>query len=104
MPLAKDMNNGSVDGLGGDRNTWMTETVAGARNHPLSEATKEVNRVKSVIRSCIEQAVGGMTISMGGKLAGKHGLERAEAWWGPKNLSVNFLRHLQCTSGLNATE
>jgi hypothetical protein len=36
-----------------------------------------------------------MTMSMGGKLTRKIGLERNEAWWGLKNLTFNFLRFLQ---------
>ena len=72
----------------------------GARNHPLSDAAKELNRVKSAIRACVEHVVGAMTMSMGGKLTRKIGLERTEAWWGLKNLAFNFLRYLQCTSSL----
>jgi len=41
-----------------------------------------------------------MTMSMGGKLTRKIGLERTEAWWGLKDLAFNFLRYLQCTSSL----
>jgi hypothetical protein len=36
-----------------------------------------------------------MTMSMGGKLTRKIGLERSEAWWGLKNLTFNFLRFLK---------
>ena len=67
----------------------------GARNHPLSNAAKELNRVKSSIRACVEHVFGGMTMSMGGKLTRKIGLERNKAWWGLKNLTFNFLRYLQ---------
>ena len=67
----------------------------GARNHPLSDASKELNRVKSSIRACVEHVFGCMTMSMGGKLTRKIGLERNEAWWGLKNLTFNFLRFLQ---------
>ena len=67
----------------------------GARNHPLSDATKELNRVKSSIRAFVEHVFGNMTMSMGGKLTRKIGLERNEAWWGLKNLTFNFLRYLQ---------
>jgi IS5 family transposase len=69
----------------------------GARNHPLSDAAKELNRVKSSIRACVEHVFGCMTMSMGGKLTRKIGLERNEAWWGLKNLTFNFLRYLQRT-------
>jgi IS5 family transposase len=67
----------------------------GARNHPLGDAAKELNRVKSAIRACVEHVFGCMTMSMGGKLTRKIGLERNEAWWGLKNLTFNFLRYLQ---------
>jgi hypothetical protein len=36
-----------------------------------------------------------MTMTMGGKLTRKIGIERNEAWWGLKNLTFNFLRLLQ---------
>ena len=74
----------------------------GARNHPLSDAAKELNRIKSAIRACVEHVFGGMTMSMGGKLTRKIGLERNEAWWGLKNLTFNFLRYLQRTFNLAA--
>jgi transposase, IS5 family len=67
----------------------------GTRNHPLSGAANELNRVKSSIRACVEHVFGCMTMSMGGKLKRKIGLERNEAWWAPKNLTFNFLRFLQ---------
>ena len=70
----------------------------GTRNHPLSDAAKELNRVKSSIRACVEHVFGCMTMSMGGKLTRKIGLERNEAWWGLKNLTFNFLRYLQRSS------
>ena len=41
-----------------------------------------------------------VTMSMGGKLTRKIGLERTEAWWGLKNLAFNFHRYLQCTSNV----
>ena len=67
----------------------------GSRNHPLSEAAKERNSVRSAIRACVEHVFGCMTTSMGGKLTRKIGLERNEAWWALKNLTFNFLRYLQ---------
>ena len=70
----------------------------GARNHLLSDAAKELNRVKSSIRACLEHGFGCMSMSMGGKLTRKIGLERNEAWWGLKNLTFNFLRYLQRSS------
>ena len=72
----------------------------GARNHPLSDAAKELNRIKSAIRACVEHVFGSMTMSMGGKLTRKIGLERTEAWWGLKNLAFNFLHYLQRTSNV----
>jgi transposase, IS5 family len=67
----------------------------GSRNHPLSEAAKERNSVRSSIRACVEHVFGSMTTSMGGKLTRKIGLERNKAWWALKNLTFNFLRYLQ---------
>jgi IS5 family transposase len=67
----------------------------GARNHPLSDEAKKMNRVKSAIRACVEHVFGCMTMSMGGKLTRKIGLERTEVWWGLKNLMFNFLRYVQ---------
>ena len=69
----------------------------GARNHPLNEASKKLNRIKSITRSCVEHVFGCMTMSMGGKLSRKIGLARNEAWLGLKNLTFNFLRFLQCS-------
>ncbi|WP_255003193.1 IS5 family transposase [Cyanobium sp. HWJ4-Hawea] len=69
----------------------------GSRNHPLQEASKELNRVKSTIRACVEHVFGCMTMSMGGKLTRKIGLERTKAWWGLKSLTFNFLRYLHCS-------
>ena len=69
----------------------------GVRNQPLSDAAKELNRIKSAVRSCVEHVFGCMTMSMGGKLTRKIGLARVEAWWGLKNLTFNFLRYLQLT-------
>jgi hypothetical protein len=67
----------------------------GARSHPLRDAAKELNRVKSSISACVEHVFGGMTMSMGGKLTQRIGVERNEAWWGLKNLTFNFLRNHQ---------
>ena len=75
----------------------------GVRNHPLGDAAKELNRVKSAIRACVEHVFGCMTMSMGGKLTRKIGLARTEAWWGLKNLTFNFLRYLQHSSSPVAT-
>ena len=67
----------------------------GSRNHPLSGAAKQRNRIKSAIRACVEYVVGCMIMSMGGKMTRKIGLERNKAWWCLKNLILNFLRYFQ---------
>jgi len=46
----------------------------GARNHPNSDAAKELNRVKSSIRASVELVIDCTTMSMDGKLAKKNGL------------------------------
>ncbi len=51
----------------------------GARNHPLSDEAKKLNRIKSVIRACVEHVFGFMTMSMGGNLTRMNGIERNEA-------------------------
>ena len=67
----------------------------GVRNHPLSDAAKERNSIKSAIRACVEHVFGCISTSMGGKFTRKIGLEKNDAWWGLKNLTLNFLRYLQ---------
>jgi hypothetical protein len=62
----------------------------GSRNHPLSDAAKEFNRIKSAIRACVEHVFGAMTMSMGGKVPRKICLARNKAWWGLKNLIFNL--------------
>lgn len=74
----------------------------GARNDPLSVAAKELNRIKSAIRACAEHVCCGISMSMGGKQTRKIGLERTEAWWGPKNLTFNFVHYHQRTARLTA--
>lgn len=64
----------------------------GARNHPLSDAVKDPNRIKSAIRACVEHVFSSMTMSMGGRLTRKIAPERTEGWWGLKNLAFSFLR------------
>jgi hypothetical protein len=64
-------------------------------NHPLGDAAKKRNSVKSSIRACVEYVFGFMTTSMGGKLTRKIGLASNKAWWGLKILTFNFLRYLQ---------
>jgi hypothetical protein len=51
-----------------------------ARNHPLSDAAKELNRFKSSIRACVEHVFGCTTVSMAGKRIRKIGLARTEDW------------------------
>ena len=36
-----------------------------------------------------------MTMSIGGKMTKKIGIERNKTWWDLKNLTFNFLRFLQ---------
>ena len=67
----------------------------GARNHPRSDEAKILNRIKSAIRACMEHVFGCMTMSVGGMLTRKIGIERNEVWWGLKNLAFNFLLFLQ---------
>jgi len=64
------------------------------RNHALSDNAKELHRMKSAIKACVEHVFGCMTMSMGGKMTRKIGLERNKPWWGLKNLTFNFLRYL----------
>ena len=75
----------------------------GARNHPLCDAAKQLNRVTSAIRACVEHIFGSMTMSMGEKLTRKIGLERTQAWWGLKNLTFNFLHFLQRSGHIAVT-
>ncbi len=70
----------------------------GTRDHPLTDAAKELNRVKSLIRAWVEHVFGCMIMSMGGKLTRKIGPKRNEAWRGLKNLRFYFLRYLQRSS------
>jgi hypothetical protein len=51
----------------------------GTRNHPISEAVKERNLIESLNRECVEHLFGTMTMSMGGKLTKKIGIERTKA-------------------------
>ncbi len=65
----------------------------------LSEAAKELNRIKSVIRASIEYVFGSMIMSMGGKLT-KIALERTMPGWDSRILLLAFLRDLQHTSDI----
>jgi len=50
-----------------------------ACNYPLSDAARDLNRINSAIRACVENVFGRMIISMSGKLIRTIGLERSEA-------------------------
>ena len=63
----------------------------GSRYQPLSDAAKERSHIKSAIRACVEAVLGCMTMSMVAKMTRKVGLEGNKAWWGLKNLKLNFL-------------
>ena len=49
-----------------------------------------------------------MTMSMGGKMTRRIGLERNNAWWGLNNLTYNFLRYILracwCVSSTKASD
>ena len=64
----------------------------GGRYHPLGDAAKELNSIKSAITACDQHVFGCMTMSLGGKIPRKIGLEKNKACWGLKNLT--FLRYL----------
>lgn len=52
----------------------------GSRNHLLSEAAKERNRIKSAIRACVKHVFGCTTMPiLGGKMTRKIALERNNA-------------------------
>jgi hypothetical protein len=51
----------------------------GARNHPISDAAKELNPIKSAIRVCVEHVFGSMPMPMARTLTRKIGLERTKA-------------------------
>lgn len=56
---------------------WVSQEK-GTRNHPLGGESKQLKRVTSAIRTCVEHVFCCMTMSMGGKLTRKMGLERAD--------------------------
>ena len=64
----------------------------GGRYHPLGDAAKELNSIKSAVTACDQHFFGCMTMSMGGKIPRKIGLGKNKAFWGLKNLT--FLRYL----------
>lgn len=65
----------------------------GSRNHPLTEAQQQANRIKSQIRAKVEHVFGGWVMQMGGKLVRSIGIARAKTNLGLKNLAYNFLRY-----------
>jgi hypothetical protein len=72
----------------------------GVRNHPLSDAAKELYRIKSAIKACVEHFFRSMTMLIGGKLTREIWLVRTEAWWGLNILTLNLLHYLQHTSNI----
>jgi len=67
----------------------------GARNHPLNELHKGLNRLKSQIRCKIEHIFGCVENSMGGPEQEYIGLDRNATGIGLSNLCYNFLRYIQ---------
>ena len=67
----------------------------GARNRPLSELQKELNRLKSQIRCKIEHIFGYMENSMGGPEQDYIGRERNATGIGLSNLTYNLKRYIQ---------
>jgi IS5 family transposase len=69
------------------------------RNHPLSEAQTEANRVKSTIRARVEHVFGAWVMIMGGKLLRSVGLANAKVHLGLKNLTYNLIRFTMLETG-----
>lgn len=67
----------------------------GARNKPLNELHKELNRLKSQVRCRIEHIFGCVENSMGGPEQEYIGLARNSTGIGLSNLVYNFLRYIQ---------
>ncbi len=64
------------------------------RNHPLTEAQIDANRVRSKVRAKVEHVFGNWVNSMGGKLMRSIGLKSVKATVGLKNLVYNFKRYV----------
>jgi IS5 family transposase len=64
----------------------------GHRNHPLTEAQKESNRVKSSVRCRVEHIFGAMKVRCRDEILRSIGFERARFWIGMRNLAYNFGR------------
>lgn len=65
----------------------------GYRNHPLTQAQQESNRIKSKTRAKVEHVFGRWVMQMGGKLVRSIGLVQAKTQLGLKNLTYNLLRY-----------
>lgn len=63
----------------------------GTRGHPLTDAQKEANRVKSKVRARVEHILGAQA-QMGGHIVRSIGLERAKVKIGMINLVYNMKR------------
>ena len=63
----------------------------GYRNHPLSEAQKKMNKMKSSIRCRVEHVFGSMKMRMGDETLRSIGFGRARFWIGMRNLVYNRL-------------
>lgn len=63
----------------------------GTRGHPLTDAQKETNRVKSTVRARVEHVFGAQA-QMGGHIVRTIGLERAKVKIGMMNLVYNMKR------------
>jgi IS5 family transposase len=66
----------------------------GTRGHPLTDAQKENNRVKSTVRARVEHVFGAQA-QMGGHIVRTIGLERAKVKIGMMNLVYNMKRLVQ---------
>ena len=64
----------------------------GYRNHPLTEAQKESNKVKSSVRCREEHVFGEMKMRMGNEVLRSIGFARARFWIGMRNLVYNMSR------------
>ena len=63
----------------------------GMRGHPLTDAQKETNRVKSKVRARVEHVFGAQA-QMGGHIVRTIGLKRAQVKTGMMNLVYNMKR------------
>ena len=67
----------------------------GTRGHPLTEAQKKMNHIKSRVRARIEHIYGHMENSMGGDTLEYIGLKRITTAIGLRNLTYNMVRYVQ---------